>query len=85
MCIAYFTHASGIILYAMAIEHVELPGWNGSRDCARSRGIGAILRPVFMREIAFQRQNSLKFRRKLARNSFSRFEGVNHGHTPGLA
>ena len=22
---AYFTHASGMILYAMAIEHVELP------------------------------------------------------------
>ena len=37
------------------------------------------------REIAFQRQNLLKFTRKLARNSFSRFEGVNHGHTPGLA
>ena len=43
------------------------------------------LRPVFTREIAFQRQNSLKFARELARNSFSRFEGVNHGHTPGLA
>ena len=24
VCIAYFTHASGMILYAMAIEHVEL-------------------------------------------------------------
>ena len=43
------------------------------------------LRPVFTREITFQRQNSLKFARELARNSFSRFEGVNHGHTPGLA
>ena len=34
------------------------------------------LRPVFTCEIAFQRQNSLKFTRELARNSFSRFEGV---------
>ena len=24
VCIAYFTHASGMILYVMAIEHVEL-------------------------------------------------------------
>ena len=64
---------------------LHVPGWNGSRDCARSRGIAAILRPVFTCKIAFQRQNSLKFTRKLARNSFSRFEGDNHGHTPDLA
>ena len=49
------------------------------------RDITRELRPVFTREIAFQRQNSLKFTRKLARNSFSRFEGDNHGHTPDLA
>ena len=49
------------------------------------RDITRELRPVFTREIAFQCQNSLKFARKLARNSFSRFEGVNHGHTPDLA
>ena len=49
------------------------------------RDITRELSPVFTREIAFQRQNSLKFTRKLARNSFSRFEGDNHGHTPDLA
>ena len=65
--------------------NVSTPGWNGSRDCARSRGITRELRPVFTRDIAFQRQNSLKFTRRLARNSFSRFESVNHGHTPDLA
>ena len=42
--IAYFAHASGMILYAMAIEHVELrtcrvPGstTNANRLCARAR------------------------------------------------
>ena len=59
-----------------AIVHVHA-GYSG--DITRE------LRPVFTREIAFQRQNSLKFACDLARNSFLRFEGVNHGHTPGLA
>ena len=61
----------------------HVPRWNGSREY--SGDITRELRPVFTREIAFQRQNSLKFARELARNSFSRFEGVNHSHTPGLA
>ena len=26
------------------VEWMYEPGWNGSRDCARSRGIAAILR-----------------------------------------
>ena len=39
--IAYFMHASGMILYAMAIEHVELhvdgSTTNANRLCARAR------------------------------------------------
>ena len=69
-------HPGGTVL-AIAHVHAVLRRYCG--DITRE------LRPVFTREIAFQRQNSLKFTRELARNSFSRFDGVNHGHTPGLA
>ena len=37
------------------------------------------------RDFAFLRQNSLKLHVNFARNSFSRFEGVKQGHSPGLA
>ena len=42
-------------------------------------------RHVFARDFAFLRQNSLKLHVNFARNSFSRFEGVKQGHSPGLA
>ena len=85
----YIVSIVQLSLTCYSVAETDDPGW---KQFARlrtftwyCRDITFELRPVCSREIAFRRLNSLKFARELARNSFSRFEGVNHGHTPGLA